>query len=64
MDWSVVTQLGAASAAVVTVYLFLKYMAKERGADRKMWENHLSQTVIVLQRLYDGQEEHRKNTEK
>ena len=51
-----ITQLGAASAAVITVWLFLRHNSqerekdresrdKERSADRAVWENHLSSSV-------------------
>lgn len=54
------TQLGAAAGAVAVVYLFLK----DRQNDRKTWENHLSGTVQVLSEIKQGQNEHRKRTEK
>lgn len=64
VDW---TQLGAAAGAVAVVFLFSRIIAmffRDRREDRKIWENHLSQVVLILQAMQIDQTSHRRNTEK
>ncbi len=43
----------AAMAVVFTVWLFLRFFANERAADRTSLENHLSKVVTTLDRLVE-----------
>ena len=46
--------LGSAGAVIAVVAMFLRHIASERNSDRLLWENHLSGTVRLLQKLSDN----------
>ena len=53
MTEALVATVPAAAAVIVVVGMFLRFMAKERAADRDTWGNHLADTVRALQRISD-----------
>lgn len=50
---SLIVNVPIAAAMYAITIKFLEFFERQRSADRLLWENHLSRTVVVLEKLVD-----------
>ena len=57
MEQELIRQAPVAAAVAAIVALFLRHIADQRNKDRKMWENHLSESVQAQTRTASALEQ-------